>query len=120
MRWFVLLLLLLPVVLASPYDTRHLTILAVSEDGVTGSTADLYLELRDGSGRVFLDTKPLTKIDTQVSTRYARDIACDYYDLDCSKYDFIYTIIKLYNSQEVNRDFLVLCILNYHSHATLQ
>lgn len=92
MRWFVLLLLLLPVVLASPYDTRHLTIMAVAEDGVTGSTADLYLELRDGSGRVFLDTKPLTKIDTQVSTRYARDIACDYYDLDCSQYDFIYTI----------------------------
>ena len=92
MRWLVLLLLLLPLVTASPYDIRHLNILAVSDGGDLGAVADLYLELRDGSGRVFLDTQPLTKIDTQVSTRYARDIACDYYDLDCDRYDFIYTI----------------------------
>ena len=92
MRWLVLLLLLLPLVTASPYDIRHLNILAVNEGGETGSIANLYLELRDGSGRVFLDTQPLTKIDTQVSTRYARDVACDYYDLDCDRYDFIYTI----------------------------
>jgi len=96
MRWFLptllLFLLFTPLVLASPYETRHLNILAVNDGGVNGSVADLYLELRDGSGRVFLDTQPLTKIDTQVSTRYARDIACDYYDLDCTRYDFIYTI----------------------------
>jgi uncharacterized protein len=80
---------------ASHYDQKHLTLLAVQEapDGtLTGSTADLYLEIIDGSGRVFLDTSPVTKIDTQISTRYAKEIACDYFDLECEHYDFIYTI----------------------------
>ena len=61
---------------ASPYDINHLTLLAVQEtpNGTyVGSTADLYLELRDGTGRVFLDTSPLTKVDTQISTRYAKE-----------------------------------------------
>ena len=76
-------------------EVKHLPLLAVQElpDGsYKGSTADLFLEIREGDGRVFLDTSPLTKIDTQISTRYAKDIACNYYDLDCDKYDFIYTI----------------------------
>jgi len=72
----------------------HLTLLAVKEvkDGYEGTTADLYLEINQGTGRVFLDTFPLTKVDTQISTRFAKDIACSYLDKDCSKYDFIYTI----------------------------
>jgi uncharacterized protein len=80
---------------ASVYDERHLELLAVqtNEDGTTvGKSADLYLEIRDGSGRVFLDTTPLTKIDTQASTRYAKDIACEYFSLNCDSYDFFYTI----------------------------
>lgn len=73
----------------------HLKLLAVQEspDGkYLGSPADLYLEIREGTGRVFIDTFPLTKLDTQVSTRFAKEIACKYYDLNCDKYDFIYTI----------------------------
>jgi uncharacterized protein len=57
-----------------------------------GNIADLYLELKKGSGRVFLATFPLTKMDTQISTRFAKDIACDYFNLDCENYDFMYTI----------------------------
>jgi len=73
---------------------NHITLLAVQEvEGkYKGSIADLYLELKEGSGRVFLETFPLTKMDTQISTRFAKEIACDYFDLDCNKYDFIYTI----------------------------
>lgn len=93
---FLFSLVIIPIIaIASPYDINHLTLLAVQEtpDGsFQGSTADLYLELRDGSGRVFLDTSPLTKIDTQISTRYAKEIACNYFDLECDHYDFIYTI----------------------------
>ena len=58
----------------------------------TGGGADLYLELKEGSGRVFLDTFPATKIDTQISTRFAKEIACHFYKLSCDTYDFIYTI----------------------------
>ncbi len=91
-----LLLSLLPLSFAANTNQiNHLPLLAVQEmpDGTfQGNTADLYLELREGSGRVFLDTSPLTKIDTQISTRYAKEIACGYFDLDCTHYDFIYTI----------------------------
>lgn len=74
--------------------TYHLKLLAVQETpaGYSGSDADVYLELRDGTGRIFLDTYPLTKMDTQISTRFAKEISCKHYDLDCDKYDFIYTI----------------------------
>ena len=61
-------------------------------NGYEGSDADLYLELKEGSGRVFLETQPLTKLDTQISTRFAKDITCTHFKLDCDNYDFIYTI----------------------------
>ncbi len=72
----------------------HMTLLAVSEtdSGFKGSTADLYLEIVSGSGRVFIQSFPLTKLDTQISTRFAKEIACQKLDVDCSKYDFFYTI----------------------------
>jgi uncharacterized protein len=70
----------------------HTTLLAVSESEETGATADLYLEVRPGTGRIFMDTFPLTKFDTQISTRFANSIACDYLNADCSNKDFFYTI----------------------------
>lgn len=73
---------------------KHMKLLAVQEKegAYQGSIADLYLELKEGSGRVFLETFPLTKMDTQISTRFAKEIACDYFNLNCGDYDFIYTI----------------------------
>jgi len=90
---FVLLLFSLSVV-AQGDDAFHLKLLAVQENGdnFVGSDADLYLELKEGHGRVFLETKPATKIDTQISTRYAKEIACNHFKLNCDQYDFIYTI----------------------------
>jgi len=88
---FALLILLIPAVNAKE---GHMKLLAVTEtnNGYKGGIADLYLEIKPGSGRVFLETFPLTKIDTQVSTRFAREIACDFADVDCGKFDFFYTI----------------------------
>src|SRR3989338_1840891 len=85
------LIVLLPAVNAKE---GHMKLLAVTEtnNGYKGGIADLYLEIKPGSGRVFLETFPLTRVDTQVSTRFAREIACDFADVDCSKYDFFYTI----------------------------
>ncbi len=95
--WLILILVifLFPIFSsASQQQPYHLKLLAVQEDGngYQGSDADLYLELNEGSGRVFLETFPLTKLDTQISTRFAKDIACNHFKLDCEKYDFIYTI----------------------------
>jgi len=82
-------LLILPVALAKE---GYMHLLAVKESSNEGSAADLFLEIKPGKGRVFLETIPLSKFDTQISTRFARDIACSYLDKDCSGYDFFYTI----------------------------
>ena len=91
---FLFLLIGVSLVCAANNEANHMKLLAVQElDGeYKGSEADLFLELNDGSGRVFLETFPLTKIDTQVSTRFAKEIACSYFNLNCKKDDFIFTI----------------------------
>ena len=94
---FILTITLSQFALADTPEQYHLTLLAVQDQGdgsYVGSTADLYVEIKEGSGRVFLDTTPLTKLDTQVSTRYAKQVACEYYNLPCENYDFFYTIIS--------------------------
>ena len=87
----VLLLFLLPNAAAKQ---GHMRLLAVTEtsNGDVGGIADLFLEIKPGTGRVFLETFPLTKLDTQISTRFAKEIACDFLDANCGKYDFFYTI----------------------------
>jgi uncharacterized protein len=91
-RFLILILLLfLPIAYARQ---GHMPLLAVKEviGGYEGSIADLYLEIQPGTGRVFMETYPLTKMDTQISTRFAKDVACNYLEIDCSQYDFFYTI----------------------------
>jgi len=63
-----------------------------TENGYEGGIADLYLEIKPGTGRVFLETFPLTTTDTQMSTRFAKAIACDALEKDCDDTDFFYTI----------------------------
>ena len=64
----------------------HMKLLAVkeTESGYEGGIADLFLEIKPGSGRVFLETFPLTRTDTQMSTRFAKAIACDILEKDLS------------------------------------
>ncbi len=77
---------------AAAAASGHTTLLATTEPLQGGVTADLYLETKPGTGRVFIESSPLTKIDTQISTRFAKDVACDYTGKDCSRIDFFYTI----------------------------
>ncbi|MBI3032596.1 hypothetical protein HYY69_03915 [Candidatus Woesearchaeota archaeon] len=89
-------LFLIIILLGTPFviaQKGHMKLLAVSEGGnMTGSIADLYLEIKEGSGRTYIDTYPLTKIDAQLSTRFAKDVACDFLEIDCSDKDFFYQI----------------------------
>jgi uncharacterized protein len=57
-----------------------------------GVIADLEVNVLEGSGHVFIDTTPLTEIDTQASARLASEIACDTLGLDCDDKDFFYVI----------------------------
>jgi len=86
-----LLLLLLPLAYAA---SGSMKLLATSESGSgeIGSGADIFLDVHPGSGRIFIDSFPLTKLDTVMSTRFANEIACDFLEKDCSRYDFYYTI----------------------------
>lgn len=79
---------------AADFEKGHMKLLAAAEtvSGYKGSTADLYLSIESGEGRVFIESFPLTKLDTQISTRFAKEIACDYVGAECDKYDFFYTI----------------------------
>jgi len=87
----ILFLLLIPLVFSLE---GSMPLLAVKEQGgsLEGSIAELHLEIQKGTGRVFVDTFPLSKVDTQISMRFAKEIACDLLDYDCGHYDFIYTI----------------------------
>ena len=73
--------------------TGHMKLLAVTNPtSGQGGIADLYLTIKEGNGKVYLDTFPLTKVDTQISTRFAKEIACDFLEKDCEQIDFFYTI----------------------------
>lgn len=90
-----LILVLLFLIITVQAQNDHLKLLAVTElpNGTfIGGQADLSLEIRDGTGKVFIDTYPLSKFDTQLSIRFAKEIACKFAEVDCLKKDFLYTI----------------------------
>jgi uncharacterized protein len=73
--------------------TTKIVGVATQPDGsIEGVTANLTVEVRPGSGHVFIDTIPLTQIDTQASARLAKEVACDTLNYDCSNRDFFYII----------------------------
>jgi len=88
---FIGLIILLSLFASAKQNSITLLALVQEKNETRGSTADLTLEIREGNERVFLDTFPLTKIGTQISMRFAQQFICQEYD--CSKLDFIYTIM---------------------------
>ena len=88
-----LLLVVIPSTIAIQ-NAGNIKLLAVYHEGnkFSGSPADLQLEIKPGDGRVFIETIPLSKVDTQISTRFAKQIACKFAEVDCRQYDFFYTI----------------------------
>lgn len=87
----VFLLLLIPIASA---QIGSITLLAVSEvgDHFEGSIATLHADIKPGHGRVFIETIPAAKVDTQLSTRFAQQSACKFTGVDCSNLDFFYQI----------------------------
>ena len=86
---------LLPAYSPDPTSDR-IPLLAVSidehGDERAGGIAYLNLRVVEGSGNVYIHSDPLTKIDTQASTTYAQRFACDYANVNCDEYDFLYSI----------------------------
>ncbi|MBW2973115.1 hypothetical protein KY346_01845 [Candidatus Woesearchaeota archaeon] len=91
------LFLLVPAATAISEKQGSTKLLAVlKKDGKQfGTVATLDLDMQTGKNRVFLETFPLTQVSTQVSMRFAQQMACSALDADCSDYDFFYTIKSL-------------------------
>lgn len=89
------IILLVPTLASAIIPNQEITLLAVSQyDNGTlkGSTATMSLQLKPGTGAIFIESYPVAKIDTQVATRLAKEIACEFSETDCAHYDFFYTI----------------------------
>ncbi|MFH1648998.1 MAG: S16 family serine protease [Candidatus Woesearchaeota archaeon] len=94
MKWLVLVVILVLLALPSALAVSgKIPLLTVSDaDTDIGGIASLQLDIQPGTGRIFIDSFPLSRLDTQISVRFANQIACDLSKVDCSKYDFFYTI----------------------------
>jgi len=90
----VVAVLLAPAAFAQTGQIKLLALTETSGGAAEGSVARLTLEIRQGDERVFLETLPLTKIATQISVRFAQQIACKELRQDCGDKDFIYTIVS--------------------------
>ncbi len=86
------LFLLITPTLALKETTIYLPAVEDTEYGHKGALASVTVDIKEGNGHVYVDTWPLTKVDTQASAIIAKKVACDILFLDCSKYDFYYTI----------------------------
>ncbi len=97
MKWVILFVLLSSLAYAEVISSGEITLLALTESGNEsyGSVASMALELRPGSERVFLETYPMTKITTQASLRFAQQVACKELEVDCSQYDFLFSLRAL-------------------------
>ncbi len=67
-------------------------LLAINEGTKQGAIVDLDLTIADGSGKVFIETYPLTQIDTQISLRIAKLNACKISGEYCMGKDFMYSL----------------------------
>ncbi|MBN1376715.1 hypothetical protein JW949_00075 [Candidatus Woesearchaeota archaeon] len=69
-----------------------LSVYRTEDNKSMGKIAHLYLEIKPGNGDVYLDTFPLSELDTQITVRFANRLACKYTNKDCNQYDFFYKI----------------------------
>ena len=92
-RFFLILIMLL---LTSPvfafHQDAYLPAVQETNTGFSGVLILLEADVKRGTGHVFLDTSPLTQVDTQGSARMAKKVVGDILDLDMDEYDMFFTI----------------------------
>src|SRR6056297_190792 len=93
--WSLMLVFVLvfsPVALGASGELTLLTVGETTSGERLGDTANLELSVKAGSGRVFINSFPFTREDTQVSVRFAKNVACNFLEINCDKLDFFYSI----------------------------
>ena len=84
-----------PVATGSEQKEYSLKLLAVSDSAQAGVTANLYLRIAPGTGNVFIEAEPVTKLDTRISFKLAKEIACQSIPAvseKCASHDFFFRI----------------------------
>lgn len=75
--------------------SNNISLLAVNEADngniQGGSIINLNLQIKPGTGNIFINLGTIEDIDTQISIINSQKIACDIFNLDCSSYDFYYS-----------------------------
>ena len=92
MKKIILLLLVFFFLIVPSSFAYSIKLLAADDNKGEGAVVELNLEIVDGSGRVFIETYPLSEIDTQISLRIAKIIACKISEKYCPGKDFIYSL----------------------------
>jgi len=64
----------------------------MTEAGLEGVISYITVEVGPGSGHVFVDTMPLTNLDTQASARLAAEVAEEVTGFDMEKHDVFITV----------------------------
>lgn len=94
---FIVLLISIKIVIAIEKESKPVTLLVPAIEKVNdterGVMAILQIYTREGNGHIFIDTMPLTEIDTQTSARIAREVVSSLLDLDMNNYD-LFIIIR--------------------------
>lgn len=90
----VFLLIVTILMQAAHAQTNSIKLLAINEATKQGTIVDLSLTLIDGTGKIFIETNPLSQIDTQISLRIAKSIACKTSEKYCLNKDFFYSVIS--------------------------
>jgi len=91
----VIIMILGGIIYTNQSFSNSISLLGVNENKqgiiVSGSTINLSLEIKPGTGKVFSNLNTLEEIDTQISIINSQKISCDIFELNCNKYDFFYT-----------------------------
>ncbi len=72
--------------------TAYIPAVYDTEIGYQGVLATVTVDVIEGTGHVYLDTLPLTEIDTQSSARLAKEVSGNILGIDMEQYDLLYTI----------------------------
>ena len=92
----ILILLILPILLSyAPHTSAapvSVMLPAVYSSEEIGVLTNLTVWVTDGTGHVFVDTKPFAQVDMQGSARLSSMVACDITGTDPEAHDFFYVI----------------------------
>ncbi|MEM2583232.1 MAG: S16 family serine protease [Candidatus Thermoplasmatota archaeon] len=67
---------------------------AKNDDGYVGVLTEINVTMMNGSGNVFVTTKPMTQLDMQGSAKLAVFVACSLTGKDIKSYDFIFRVVS--------------------------